>query len=712
MFSKILWILVVSPASLCANTYMDFIQDDKIFVSSSLFALSFVSILFLYISSEQLKEVNKKHKLIMKKEKDIEKKQQLILELMSSKIETSTKGMVAHRNAFEKNNFENMTPSFFKEKIEKFKETEELLLDATHELLDFLKIKSGTLELKNESYKIDNLLNATYAAVYTKLKEHKIELIYNVSSNVHPYLKGDSRRMEQLLSTVIQDAVSTTYAENIQLTIRMSATKEPKIIFDIHNSKKIMLKEEIEGLFEKYTLKEEYKSPEKLYMYVAYKLILQMGGEFKIVSHKNEGTHYQMEIPYHPDVTKTSVMVPSIGKNKRVLLSVAHDTLNSILQQTLSQMEISVDYYDMQNDIPNINQYDILIFDKFLLNGHLIKRLESSKEQHKPQVLILRNSYDDNTGVRIEKERVTILNKPLLTTQLTDAIKNMFDKKKVFLHDTEHRVDTSVPTVLKETKNITRDRFKSFAHLHILIVEDNIMNQKILKGVFSDSGMTITLANNGQEACDLVEKSTEFDLIFMDINMPVMDGYEASKRIRVSRSMKMLPIIAIDSIGFTKSTQDISAINAFLHKPFKIGQLYTALSAYTSQENTTVKNIANKLKKYEVKKKILDIHKGISHANTAIFYKEVLKETYTTLKGSDDVLTSYIMGMQYKELKSFILDTIGLSEIIGAMGLGRVLTEMIQTFDYKQENKLQDYIPYYKKELKLLEKEIMEYLKT
>jgi CheY-like chemotaxis protein len=266
--------------------------------------------------------------------------------------------------------------------------------------------------------------------------------------------------------------------------------------------------------------------------------------------------------------------------------------------------------------------------------------------------------------------------------------------------------------LLKDTQGITRENFKQFSHLHLLIVEDNSMNQKILKGVFAPSGMSISIANNGLEALEEVKKNSELDLIFMDTNMPVMDGYEATKQIRKFRSEKMLPIIAIESIGFTRNTHEIDGINAFLHKPFKIGQLYTALMAYTSQKQSTVKHVMHKLSKYEHNNVVLDIQKGISHANTAIFYKEVLSETSMTLKHSDNVIESHIMKAEYKELKSFMLDTIRLSEIIGATGLRKILIEMMQTFDYKQKNKLQDYISLYKKELTLLKSEISEYLKT
>jgi CheY-like chemotaxis protein len=714
MLQKTLAISIILSSILSANAYVELLQEDDNFVNISLFALAFVSILFLYVSSEQLREVNKKHKLILDKEKDIEKKQQLILELMSSKIETSTKGIVAHRSTFEKNSFENMSPSFLKDEIEKFKESEELLLDATHELIDFLKIKSGTLELKDESYKVDNILNATFSFVYTKLKKQKMELVYNVSPDIVPKLRGDSKRIEQILSTIIQEASSNMYGEMIELSMKISSKKSPMLVFDIYQPKKMMLDEEIESLFEKYTLKEEYKSPEKLYMYVAYKLILQMNGHIHVSSDKDKGTCYHIEIPYVPENTIGKMSkVQSETINKRILVGVVHGNLERVLETKLSQMATDIEIYDKRNAtqyLHNLDQYDILIFDRILLDNNMVRSLERIKVEKKPHIVVLRNLYEESNISFLSNNRSTVLNKPLLFTQIEDAFHNIFEEvKNTPMEKEDFKVEAKI---LKETANINRENFKRFSHLDILIVEDNVMNQKILKGVFSLSGMNITVANNGKEACEIVEKNAELDLIFMDINMPIMDGYEASKHIRKMRSMKMLPIIAIDSIGFTKSTQDIRGINAFLHKPFKIGQLYTALSTYTSSTSSSVKNVLNKLTKYQMNKKILDIQKGISYANTAIFYKEVLRETEVSLSKSNEIITKYLKNGEYKNLKSFLLDTMQLANIIGATGLERLLVEMMQTFDYKQEYKLQDYIGVYSKTLTILTKEINEYLKT
>ncbi len=711
MFLKLFGMLLSVSVMLSANGYMEFVREEETSLWVSLFALAIVSILFLYIASEQLCEVNKKHKLILATEKAIERKQQFILEFMGKKIETSTNRIVQSRTKLEENDFNEMSPTLFKQEIEKFKESEEVLLDATHELIDFLKLKSGTLVLKKESYKLSNIINETFASIYNRIKEQKTEIVYDISTDISTELIGDSKRMEQVLSTVLQEALMGTSAGMIKLGMNLTS-KNKQIKIDIHHPDKYILKEHIAVLLEDYTLKEEYKSKEKLYMYVAYKLILQMGGTFEIVSNTKEGTHYIIKLPYVPkskDRINNTIKYPK----KHVLVAVEEKILANIIETRFKEKNIIVDYVNKEKLAKNLiklAQCHMLMIDKSLLSENIIKKIEELEENKKPAIVVLQNIYDNN----ILHTNYITLEKPFNNVQIDTMLAKVFTKKELTndkIKDKNikenHKRDIKI---LRETPNITRESFLQFSHLHILIVEDNSMNQKILQGVFSLSNMTISLANNGEEALEIIRKNSEIDLIFMDTNMPVMDGYESTKRIRTFRSMKMLPIIVLESVGFDCDDKD--GISAILQKPFKVGQLYTALITYTSQKQSTVKHVINKLTKYKDNKQILDIQKGIFHANTAIFYKEVLKETFIILDKSDEQLETYIMQIEYKELKLFISETIRLSEIIGAIGLRKILIEIMQIFDYSEENRLHDYIPLYKKELKLLKYEIKEYLKT
>ena len=134
------------------------VQDEQTFWIA-LFGLAIIGIFALFLSSDQIKKINKKHDHMLKIQSEIQQKQQMILEFMSEKIEVSTKGIVLHKEVLRQHSFEKMTEEFFQEEMERFEESEALLLDATHELVDFLQLKSGNLEIREESYKLSNILN-------------------------------------------------------------------------------------------------------------------------------------------------------------------------------------------------------------------------------------------------------------------------------------------------------------------------------------------------------------------------------------------------------------------------------------------------------------------------------------------------------------------------------------------------------------------------
>ena len=225
--------------------------------------------------------------------------------------------------------------------------------------------------------------------------------------------------------------------------------------------------------------------------------------------------------------------------------------------------------------------------------------------------------------------------------------------------------------------------------------------------------MRMIVVNNGQEALDEVKNNKELDLVFMDTNMPTMDGYEATKKIREIYSEKQLPIVAISGVGFQNDLDKMASVgaNAYLHKPFQVGELYSAFAMYATEEKSKIKNVNCKLSRYEGNKQILDIQKGISYAHSAIFYKELLKEVLVNLKNSNTLVDKWIMQREDHKLKIFISDTLRLAETIGAKSFIKTLTEINQLFVYHNESQLQEYTPLYRKEWNKLKKEIEEYLK-
>ncbi len=691
-----------------ANTlpYTTVVQEQQTFLFA-LFALALIGIFTLFFSSNQIKSIHQKHNQMVQVQTDIEQKQQMILEFMSEKIERSAKGIVFHKEILMQNSFEKMTPEFFHEEMERFEKSEALLLDATHELVDFLQIKTGNLEILEESYQLSNILNDTYGFISDGLKKHKIELVYDIDPTVATELKGDSKRIEQVLRTFLTDIFNDV--KNSVVLLSVSADEKEKITFKLHAKDKKMTEEEIKSFFSTYSLKEEYKTKEKLDLYVAHELIKQMGGSLDVQSSKDEGTYYKVELPYQPE--ETSFLLSSQSKGKHVLVVEKEQEVGQAIAHMFEQHEVDIKVYGKQNlesQTPNFYNYDMVVINTMLLSPLVLDRLEKVRNDKELKVIELENIYERSQVLYGEKKLIdTTLQKPLQNEQIFNILETMTDKKE------NSRSKNEAFTPLKEKPGVSKEDFRKFSHVHVLIAEDNQMNQKILRGVLADSGMKIIMVNNGQEALDEVKKNKELDLVLMDTNMPTMDGYEATREIRKIYDEKYLPIVAISAVGFQNDLDKMAGVgaNAYLHKPFQIGELYSAFSMYATEQKSKIKDIHCKLSRYVGNKEILDIQKGISYTHTAIFYKEILKEVLVNLKDSNALVEKWAKEHEDHKLKSFTADTLRLAETIGARSFAKTLTEIDQLFVYNKEHFLQEYSALYANEWNRLKKEIKEYLK-
>ena len=693
-----------------ANTLQEgvSIQEEQTFWIA-LFGLALIGIFALFLSSDQMKRINKKHDVMVKVQAEIQQKQQMILEFMGEKIETSTKGIVLHKQILRENAFEDMTPSFFYDEMERFEKSEALLLDATHELVDYLQIKSDHLEIKEESYKLSNVLNETYGFVSDIFKKNKTELVYDIDAHVATELKGDSKRIEQVLRTLLTDIFDDVKNGVVSLKIALSVQNNKKLHLTLHNKDKKLTEEEIASLFSNYSLKEEYKAKKQLDLYIACELVKRMGGTLAVESTKIKGTSYKIELPYQPEKVSLSISKKSKGKNILVM-EPAQESANAIANM-LRVHNTDVEVYSGQRlelQMPNLHNYDVMFINTTLMSRMLLEKLEKVRNKKHSYVIELKNVYDRSKLLGDDTKLIDMtVQKPLQNEQIYNLIENAFD---IQVEDKPKEIKL---TPLKDMLGIKHHSFTKFSHVYVLIAEDNLMNQKILKSVLGDSGMKIIVVNNGQEALDEVKKNKELDLIFMDTNMPTMDGYEATKKIREIYDAKQLPIVAISGVGFQNDLDKMASAgaNAYLHKPFQIGELYTAFATYATQKKSKVKDIGSKLSKYVGNTEILDIQRGISQSHTAIFYKEILKEVLVNLEGSNSLVERMVLKQETNNMKAFISDTLRLSETIGATSFVKVLSEINQLFVYRNENRLLEYLPLYTKEWNKLEKEIEEYLK-
>ncbi len=259
-----------------------------------------------------------------------------------------------------------------------------------------------------------------------------------------------------------------------------------------------------------------------------------------------------------------------------------------------------------------------------------------------------------------------------------------------------------------ETENICLTDFIIFQGSRVLLVEDNFINQKIILSTLHKSGINISIANNGQEALDLffIQKQ-EFDLVLMDINMPVMDGYTATKKIREKQEFDSMPIVTFTAFTLgdeIKTMFDLGA-NAYITKPLNIGQLYTVFNTYLVDNYRQISLLES------IKIDGLDIKHGITMADDdEAAYKQSLREFVLLYKSMIHTMPRWIDENESDRILSACMNMGDILKYIGAYELQDIVFRMKKIYIYNTEHRIEEFREIFPVKLEKLIKAIDRYL--
>ena len=697
-------------------------ESETFWIWIALFALAIVGIVILFVSSYQARKVQHLHQTLFDKQLEMEKNQTLLLTNMSENIHSIAKqALERSQNALTKR----VKP--FKDKDEILANVEDRLLDVTNDLIDFLRLKSKKVEIINEEFNINNVLNEVSGSLCSQFAGSNSELIFDIDKNIPRRIVGDSLHLGQILDSILAYLMDQQDLEEVKLEISMFDTFEERVelqfqFTDIGNG---LTPEALDKLFVPY-YDEATEGYVGLGLFVANELVGMMGGELSVYSAVGRGNTFTLSLPFAtierankrmyrlPDKILIEKKVFIVDSNynsalaiKKMFAYFRHDV------KVLSQEEF------MKN-IPNLTPYDIVVLHESLFNVRLVEYLTKIKMEKELKVIALNALLQADKKSFVDDVIDIHLFKPLNQERIFEMIVNLYDINASSYEVDEDKDDTPKAKTHKmhmmETKDITREKFKDFSGKNILIVEDNLINQKVLTTLLHLSGMHITIANNGQEAVDIVKESkSDFDIVLMDINMPIMDGYTATQMIRLDSKFDTLPIVAFTALVLDSEIQKMfqSGINAFLSKPLNIGKLYTALAMYLTYEPV------KKPKKESVEpKKIIsyagiNIDKGIKHANNSeTLYLEVLNEFNEAYGGSDDIFVKLIREHRFEQIKMLCVDMRGLTGSIGAEDMHNLMNEILQQLLYKKYDVLDQYKEKYIFEIQTLNKSITQFIKA
>jgi len=249
---------------------------------------------------------------------------------------------------------------------------------------------------------------------------------------------------------------------------------------------------------------------------------------------------------------------------------------------------------------------------------------------------------------------------------------------------------------------ITKENFKEFSGAKILIAEDNLINQKVIKGLLADTGIQISMADDGQDALDILEKNSDFFMILMDAHMPRVDGFEATGVIRSNTKYNKIPIVALSgdiAPDDIKKMKD-AGMQEHLAKPLKIASLYDILYAYSKSE--TPKKL--------IRVQELDTKLGLEICgNDKAFYQEILNDFVEMYENSTHQLGDYLYNNELKKADILLLDIVGLTANLGANSFHDIALDIKAALKDTEESSYLTLVEQYKMQLDNLIEDIKIY---
>ncbi|CAK0763538.1 two-component system, sensor histidine kinase and response regulator [Gammaproteobacteria bacterium] len=463
-----------------------------------------------------------------------------------------------------------------KDYVEKIHLSAKALLRIINDILDFSKIEAGRLELEVISFHLDEVIETVIALVSPKAYEKKLELLCSSESKVPMQVRGDPLRLQQVLLNLLGNAVKFTEKGEIELRVELLSrhVKTAKLFFLVRDTGIGINPDQIDHLFESFTQADSSTTRQYggtgLGLAISRRLVRLMGGELEARSQVGKGTEFMFTVLM--DVIQEEQNNAQLPPQLRGLkVNLAMDNLRS--RQILMEMLTSLTF-DISVGEESLDKSSLLVIDTSYSSEDWLVWLKRMREKsNSPElpalVLCPQPELMNLREVCGKIPKIRICSKPVTASQLFDAVAELFGAP-----------------LLRDMSNSARDSaeimadFLGLAGKHVLLIEDNIVNQQVAMELLKLIGVVVEVANNGLEALELL-KTRRYDAVLMDVQMPVMDGYEATRRIR--RDIRLdVPIIAMTANAMVGDREKClhAGMNDHVAKPIDPQHLFQTLQRW------------------------------------------------------------------------------------------------------------------------------------
>jgi signal transduction histidine kinase/CheY-like chemotaxis protein/HPt (histidine-containing phosphotransfer) domain-containing protein len=472
--------------------------------------------------------------------------------------------------------------------LQKIQRSAHSLLGVINDILDFSKIEAGKLELESVDFSLEEVLDNVSTMMGVKIREKELEFLLDISGDVPLALVGDPLRLGQVLINLCNNAVKFTQQGEIVVSTRVKEKHEKSVTlqFSVRDTG-IGLTEEQKGkLFQAFSQADSSTTRKYggtgLGLTICRRLVEMMGGEIWIESEPGKGSEFffTATLGLARKVARKR-MEPSLDlRGMRVLVVEDNASSREILQTLLESMTFEVSAVaSAEEGIAELEKeagrpYRLVVMDWKMPGMDGIKACEVIKRHAgipaKPKMIIVTAYGREEVMQRSAKVGVDgFLLKPVSQSMLFDAIMIAFDKE---LLGRERAA---------KTRGSAEEDLVKIRGARVLLAEDNEINQQVAKEILEQAGLVVSIANNGKEAVQKVQ-ADPYDAVLMDIQMPVMGGFEATREIRKDIRFKDLPIIAMTAHAMAGDREKSRAggMNDHVTKPIDPDELFSALARW------------------------------------------------------------------------------------------------------------------------------------
>jgi PAS domain S-box-containing protein len=484
--------------------------------------------------------------------------------------------------------------------IETIRVSGETLLHVINDILDFSKIESGKIELEQRPFELKECVEQVFDLLAPKAVEKSLDLLYWIDPRIPAFIVGDELRLRQILLNLVSNAIKFTDHGEIFISVKQGVIEDGKCLvqFSVKDTGVGIPSDRIDRLFSAFSQVDSSTTRKYggtgLGLAITIKLVVLMGGTMAVDSEEGKGSTFLFTI--RTPILDEAVILPKVVvrksdpdlQHKRIL----------IVDDNVTNLQVLRLYCEYWGMIPRTtpspvealewiqrgDPFDVAILDMLMpkMNGiQLATEIRKVRSLKVLPLLLLTSSDLHRQDLQQNREQFfATMNKPVKQDQIFNLLVNAISGREAAVK-------------VKRTSPTMNTQISQMSLLTILIAEDNVVNQKLLLRMLQAIGYDAQIVSNGIQVLETLEHSS-FDLIFMDVHMPEMDGLEASRRIVSKWREDERPIIVALTADALKGDRDKcveAGMDDYLTKPVRMEEVRKGLERWSVLVQRKNKNL-------------------------------------------------------------------------------------------------------------------------